>query len=119
MLPDLEGRDISVTGAGGFIGSAVVGALARHGARVRALTGAPGDPVRNLPPGVTTWCGDITNRSVIDELMPGVDVVIHLAGPPSVAASFDLPGEYARVHVAGTATVVDACRRWRVRRLVY
>jgi UDP-glucose 4-epimerase len=47
------------------------------------------------------------------------DAVIHLAGPPSVAASFDLPAEYARIHVGGTATVLDACRRLRIRRLVY
>ena len=38
-------------------------------------------------------------------------MVIHLAGPPSVAASFTAPGEFLRAHVLGTATVVELCRR--------
>ena len=46
-------------------------------------------------------------------------MVIHLAGPPSVAASFESVAEYARVHVTGTATVLEAYRRTRPRRLVY
>ena len=36
---DIAGRTILITGAGGFIGRAVVQALLQHGAYVRALLG--------------------------------------------------------------------------------
>ena len=40
----------------------------------------------------------------------------HLAGPPSVAASFHDPVGYLRAHVEGTANVVEAARRADVHR---
>ncbi|HKP13387.1 MAG TPA: NAD-dependent epimerase/dehydratase family protein [Blastocatellia bacterium] len=119
MLREVGGKEIFVTGAGGFIGSAVVAALLRLGARVRALAGAPDDAIRDLPREVTATRGEITDEAAVSELMAGAEVVIHLAGPPSVAESFDRPVEYARVHVAGTAAVLAACRRLNVRRLIY
>ncbi len=49
----------------------------------------------------------------------GVDVVIHVAGPPSVAASFADPIEFLRAHVLGTATIVQLCQDLSIPRLVY
>ena len=59
---------VFVTGAGGFIGPAVVRALLAHGASVRALLGAPGQAVRPLPPEVTTAVADITDTAALAEL---------------------------------------------------
>lgn len=119
MLQEFSGKEVFITGAGGFIGSAVVGALLGRGAQIRGLLGAPDDEVRDLPGEVHVKRGEITDKSMICDLMAGADVVIHLAGPPSVAASFESAAEYARVHVTGTATVLEAYRRTRPRRLVY
>lgn len=115
----LEGRIFFVTGAGGFIGSAVVRALASRGARVQALAGPPWLPAFELPAGVTPFHADIENRPVLDQLVAGAEVVVHLAGPPSVAASFQAPGEFARVHLSGTLAVLEASRAARVSRVVY
>src|SRR4051794_20888802 len=117
MLNEVKGKVILVTGAGGFIGSALVTCLLGYGVRVRALAGAPDDAVRDLPKEGTAMRGEIPDPVAVSELMVGADVVIPLAGPPSVARSFDQPAEYARIHVAGTATVLEACRRSAVRRL--
>jgi nucleoside-diphosphate-sugar epimerase len=119
MRHEVTDKVILVTGAGGFIGSALVAALLGCGARVRALAGPPGAAVRDLPKAVAATRAEITDPVAVGELVAGADVVIHLAGPPSVARSFDQPAEYARIHVTGTANVLDACRRSAVRRLIY
>ncbi len=119
MRPLLEAKTVVVTGAGGFIGPSVVQAMLRCGATVRALVAPPGESVRKPPAGVLTAFCDITDAAVVRELVEGSDAVVHLAGPASVGESFEKSTEYARVHVCGTATVLNACREAGVRRLVY
>lgn len=118
-MVDAMQRLVAVTGAGGFLGAAVTRRLAECGHRVRAHLGPPGVPLAAPPAGTATLVADITDQPALDGLVEGCDVVIHLAGPPSVAASFAAAAEYARVHVVGTATVLQACEKSRVRRVVY
>ncbi len=117
--PALRRQPVVVTGAGGFIGSALAAELLRLGAAVRALAGAPGQDTGKLPAGVAPVHADITEQAVLDNLAAGATVCFHLAGLPSVAGSFEAPLEYARVHVLGTLAMLEACRRAGVRRFVY
>ena len=119
MSQTLEEQTILVTGGGGFIGSVVVDFLSNSGAKVRTLVGAPGDKVKAPPPQVTSITADITDHAALSEISAGADVVVHLAGPASVAASFESAVEYSRVHVQGTTVLLDVCRRVRVPRFVY
>jgi nucleoside-diphosphate-sugar epimerase len=119
MTTEPDALPVLVTGAGGFIGSAVTRLLSAGGAPVRAHLGPPGSQVNAAPPGVTSFFAAIDDLPALRSLVEGAGTVVHLAGPASVAASFADPIEYARVHVAGTATVLEACRASTVRRLVY
>lgn len=110
---------IAITGGGGFIGSRLVRAFRDAGASVRVLLGAPGAKVVMPPNDVDARFGDIEDPAVVMPLVRGATAVVHLAGPPSVAASFQAAVSYARVHVTGTAAVADACARAGVGRLVY
>jgi nucleoside-diphosphate-sugar epimerase len=115
-MPD---KVIVVTGAGGFIGASTVRALVDKGTRVRALLGAPGQQITPPPFNVCSAEADILDSHTLDELLVDADTVVHAAGPPSVADSFLSPLEYARVHVTGTVSVLAACRRKNVSRVVY
>lgn len=119
MANMLRERRITVTGAGGFLGPPAVEALARHGARVHAIVGPPGEPARIPPQAVHVAHAEICQTPAIRELVAGADTVVHLAGPASVAGSFQEPCRYVRAHAEGTAAVLQACRAEGVRKLVY
>ncbi len=109
---------ILVTGATGAVGPRVVASLVEAGYRIRTISLDP-PPAGLWPEGVETRIGDITNPSVIQAAMQGIDAVIHLAAllhvvnpPPSLQA------EYERINVGGTASVVEAARQAGVGRLV-
>ncbi len=118
LTVDAFANTVAVTGAGGFIGSAVTAMLVERGATVRGLLGPPSERDRSPKPGGGLF-GEIDDGPVLDELLADADLVIHLAGPPSVSGSFAAPQQCARVHVGGTAAVIAAAQRAGVRRLVY
>ena len=102
-----------VTGATGFVGSAVVALLHERGHAVRAVVR---DPARAdvLPAGVERVAADLADGEALVRAMDGCEGVFHLA------AAVGAPGPEAHeLNVGGTARVVDAVRRAGVRRLVH
>lgn len=92
-----------VTGAGGFLGQALVRALSARGARVRALVRRP-EPALALP-GVEVLRGDATDPAALAAAVAGVDVAFHLAGVRRAAEA----DEFFRVNVGTTRLLLDAC----------
>jgi len=111
-------RRVLVTGANGLIGTALCRRLHRRGHRVRALCGPPA-AAAGPPTGVEVAHGDVLDAGLLATLVAEMDTVVHLAGPPSVSESFQAPVAFARAHVDGTVTLLEACRAARVRRIVY
>jgi len=109
--------NVLVTGANGMIGSAVVASAAVPAASLRTHLGTK-RPDGRTRPGSSVAC-DITDIDALRPVADGADVVIHLAGPPSVAASFADPTEFVRAHVLGTTTVVRLCQELGIPRLVH
>jgi UDP-glucose 4-epimerase len=106
---------IAVTGAGGFVGRNVTAALRSAGNSVTALLGPDDD---DPPEAETVLRGDLLVPGLADAVLEGAKHVVHAAGPPSVAASFADPVEFARIHVAGTAAIASAAVRHRAASLV-
>ena len=108
-----------VTGGGGFIGRHLVRSLAGAGAHVRTLTGPPSSGLTAPAEASEAFEADICDIRALQDQAADRDVVVHLAGPASVAESCVDPLEYVRVHVQGTASVLEASRRAGVSRIVY
>jgi len=94
---------VLVTGAGGFLGTALVRALAARGDEVRALVRGPA-PALALP-GVELQTGDVTDPVALRAAVRDREVVFHLAG---VRRSAD-PQEFRRVNAGATRALLEAC----------
>ena len=113
---------ILVTGGAGFIGSAVVRQLVRHGKRVinlDKLTYA-GNPeslktISNAP-NHRLGEGDILDSDLVLNLLreEQVDGIMHLAAESHVDRSIDGPGAFVETNVVGTFRLLDASLEyWR------
>jgi dihydroflavonol-4-reductase len=102
-----------VTGATGFVGSALVRVLADEGLPVRAAIRSEAR-ASVLPDGVERVFADLEDGASLVEAMRGCDGVFHLA-----ASLGPRPEDTRRSNVDGTALVLGAARRAGVRRLVF
>lgn len=103
---------ILVTGATGFLGSALVKALLSQGKRVRLL--ARRDPGEENQPALDVFVGDLGNPDAVDAAIRGADVVYHVG-----AATQGSWADYECGTIWGTKNVVASCLRHQVRTLVY
>ena len=115
-----------VTGAGGWLGSAIMEALTADGSRwartgtIRPLVTNRAEAARlqALSPAVEPVVGDVTDGASLEPLFAGlagtIDV-IHTAGVihPRRAADF------ARINAGGTLTTLDLARKHDARRFVH
>lgn len=103
--------DCLVTGAGGFLGGALLRRLVEDGARVRA-------GVRRMPDvpvgGVDYVVGDLGDPEYVDVLVAGTRTVFHVG-----AAMKGSTADFQRGTVVATQLVIDACLKHNVGRLVY
>ena len=115
---DLSGKRAVVTGAGGFIGSHLVEALVREGARVRALvrytSGSRRGHLDRLPEDVLAQVevvpGNVEDAGAVRSLVRGADVVFHLAALIGIPYSYVAPQQYVATNVQGTLNVLEAAR---------
>lgn len=102
---------LAITGATGFVGSAVLDEALAQGHMVRALARRE----QAARAGVEWVRGDLNDMGAIAALFEGADAVVHVAGLTNTPD----PREFEAANVTGTANVLAAMSAAGVRRLVF
>lgn len=112
-----EGGDaVLVTGASGFVGSAIARACRSEGFVVRTLV-RRSSPRTNLVRGDVAVEGDLRDRASLRPALRGVRHVFHAAADYRLWASD--PAELSRTNVVGTENLLAEALREGVERIVY
>ena len=107
---------VLVTGASGFLGSAIAAALRARGDDVRVLV-RPSSPRANLNPGDTVREGDLRDRASLAAALKGVRFLFHAAADYRLWARD--PEEIRRNNVEGTRLIMEEALGAGVNRIVY
>jgi dihydroflavonol-4-reductase len=108
---------VLITGASGFVGSAVARKLIEAGFSVRALV-RPTSPRAHLEGLGLDFCeGDLRDRNSIDRAVAGMRFVFHVAADYRLWARD--PSEIFASNVEGTRILMEAAMRAGVERVVY
>lgn len=126
-MSSLSGKRVFITGADGFIGSHVVEAAVREGAKVVALScyssfdtdGWLDDLAPDVRAAIEITRGDIRDGAFLDKAIKGSDVVLHLAALIGIPYSYVAPSSYVDVNISGSLNVFLAARAAGVARVVH
>ena len=109
---------ILVTGATGFLGSALTTELVKQKQDVRILARNEQKARAQFGEAVTIICGEITDVEQVERAVDGTTIIYHLVGRlyhPSIPAEL-----YRYIHVEGTRILLNACRgQKQLKRIVH
>ena len=95
-----SGKKIAVTGAGGFIGRALVTYLQEKGEEVMALD---------------SKMLDVTDGEAVNALpFREIGHIVHLAGKTFVPHSWEAPAEFVKTNTMGTLHMLEFCRMYEI-----
>jgi len=119
-----RGRSVFVTGADGFIGSWLAGALVDAGAQVVALSRDElprgGLRLQGIEQKVVRVRGDLADLALLRRVLTEYDVTacFHLAAQSLVGVAERSPLATFATNAMGTATLLEACRQANVREVM-
>jgi NAD dependent epimerase/dehydratase len=122
----LKDSRVLVTGADGFIGSHLVEALVREGAKVRALVQYNSfnswgwlDSLDSVTlTAIDVFPGDVRDPDQMREALAGIQAVFHLAALISIPFSYQAPASFVDTNVKGTLNVLQAAREAKTERVL-
>lgn len=104
-----------VTGGTGFIGRCLVRRMQQQGMKIRALVrlGVIDDMYKN--DSVEFFTADLLRPETLIGLTKDIDIVIHVAGATHALDK----NVYSQINVEGTRNLVLACKKNRIKKIIY
>ena len=108
-----------VTGGAGFIGSNLVKFLCDRGHKVTVIDDLSAGFLALVDKRCKFYRGSITNVKLLDQVLPGNDVVFHLAATATITYSVKNPKVYFRNNFMKGIVLLEGMRRAGVRKIIY
>lgn len=109
-----------VTGAAGFIGSALANRLAKQGHRVVSIDNLSTGIKENVPEGVQFFEAECQDPAVYGQIpQDPYDAIFHIAGQSSGEISFDNPAYDLATNTASTLCLLNFCLKNGCHRFIY
>ena len=121
-------KNILITGAAGFVGSHVFDLLAERFPEsnitvVDKMTYAASH--MNIPlcfnnnGKYNLIVGDLSDYQFTNDVVKGIDLVVHLAAESHVSRSFDNSLQFSKSNMLGTHALIEACRLHGIKRIIH
>jgi 2-alkyl-3-oxoalkanoate reductase len=105
---------VLVTGAGGFLGRAIVQRLLARGDHVMGVQRSSAEDLERM--GMRLFRGDLSDPDLALRASAGCDAILHVAAKAGHWGSYD---SYFQANVLATRAVISAAQRNGIRKLVY
>lgn len=110
---------VLITGVAGFIGSNLADRLLTEGKyEVIGIDNLSYGVMEQVPDGVEFVQLDIRSKEIY-RIFEGIDYVFHFAAKNCIADCQLDPVETAEINVSGTVNVFEACRRAKIKKVIY
>lgn len=113
--------NVLVTGGAGFIGSHVVEALLSRGDKVTVFDDLSYGKRQYVPNTARFVKGSVTNHKQVAKLFESgkIQAIVHLAAQKNARHSVDNPVFDAQQNILGSITMLEAARKYKVKRFVF
>ena len=105
-----------VFGGSGFLGSHIADTLTNKGHDVTIFDLQPSKYLKDKQKMVV---GDILDQKAVEKAVKGCDVVYHFAALADIETAHLKPLETVEYNILGTTTILEACRKNKVKRFVF
>lgn len=112
----MKNKKVLVTGSSGFIGSHMVNILEEKGYKVVLFDTVPSKYKSQTQ---EEFIGDILKPGDIEKAMEGCDLVYHFAAQADIGVSSDMPTRTIMANIIGTQNVLEAARKYEVKRFMF
>lgn len=124
---EIKGKKTLVTGAGGFIGSHLVEALVRMGAKVsvfirynsRSDLGLLDRLPKKINQELEVFAGDLKDPEALRRPVKGCEIVFHLGSLIAIPYSYTNPMDFVQTNIVGSANLLSACLWNNVEKIVH
>jgi NAD dependent epimerase/dehydratase len=124
---NVKNKKILVTGAGGFVGSHLVEALVKSGAKVRAFVhynsrndwGMLEDVDKEILREVEVVASDLRDADAVRTAVEGQEVIFHLGALIGIPYSYVNPRDVVDTNVGGTLNLLSAARHYGLEKIVH
>ena len=110
---------VLVTGGAGYIGSVVAAQLLAAGHSVAILDNLSNGNAAAVPDGAELTVAEVSDRSTLDKLLPGLDAVLHFAASIEVGESMQVPIKHFRNNTGNAFVLFEAMLDHGVDKLVF